>query len=101
MTVTDYTSFASMMLLLIGSLNWGIVAMRYSFKLGLPDPAKITITANTTSQDLYGIVPVPDLIELVSSSASTQALVYYLVFAAGVVYTGLFFYMSITQKDED
>jgi len=103
MTFTDYLGFASMTLLLIGAAHWGVVAIRYA--LGdLPDWEKVDgelhmmNATNYTVHDVYKAAPTPDLINLLTDSPDVQLIIYWVVFAAGLFYMGLFIWNSVEMR---
>lgn len=103
MTFSDFLGFTSMTLLLIGALNWGVVAIRYASG-SLPNGAQYNSSSsagflNLSGHDVYDVYPTPDLIDLFSASPGVQMFVYWVVFFAGVFYLGLFVYMSIETTD--
>lgn len=102
MSCTDYLGFASMTLLIIGAVNWGVVAIRFSAGW-LYDAVAIQgvtfPTANTTDVYIYEhFFPTPDLISILTHSAVVQMIVYWAVFLAGIFYLGLFVYSSIETR---
>ena len=105
MTCSDYLGFTAMTVLLVGALNWGVLAIRYSTgHLALSFNESVLPMANLTEmsgRELYdNVCPTQDLLSLLSASASVQMFVYYLVFASGIFYLGLFVYMSIETRSD-
>ena len=104
MTFTDYLGCASMTLLLIGATNWGVVAIRYA--LGdLPTFDNFTATydleivdSTNSSFAVYKAAPTPDLINLLTDSPDVQMVTYWIVFASGLFYLGLFIWNSIELR---
>ena len=102
MGISDYIGFASMTLLLIGSVNWGVVAIRYAVGTGLPTfNATLTLNETSTVHEVYAAFPTPDLINLLTPSADIQMLIYWLVFASGIAYLLLFVWNSIELRTAD
>ena len=99
MTFTDYLGFASMTLLIIGAVNWGVVAIRYTVD-DLPSYVDLNVTNGTSGQALYKANPTPDLINLLGSTAPVelQIVVYWTVFGAGIFYLLLFIWNSIELR---
>lgn len=101
-TCTDYLGFASMTLLIIGAVNWGVVAIRYAADSMFSDDSVALLgLVNATDRDAYAEFQVPDLIELLSPSPAVQMFVYWVVFFAGLFYLGLFVYSSIESRTTD
>ena len=106
MSFTDFLGFSSMVLIVIGSVNWGVVGIRYAAG-ALPafddafEGVDATALTNVTKYQLYDHVPTPDLLELLGASATVQLIVYWAVFAAGLTYMMLFVYNSIEVRTED
>ena len=99
MTCSDYLGFASMTLVIIGAINWGVVAIRYSAdSMFDSDSVALIPGANVSDRDAYERFQVPDLIELLSPSPAVQMLVYWVVFVAGLFYLGLFVWSSIETR---
>jgi uncharacterized membrane protein YuzA (DUF378 family) len=101
MTCSDYLGFASMTLVIIGAINWGVVAIRYSADSMFSDESMNQLFfegSNSTDRDAYAKFQVPDLIELLSPSPAVQMLVYWVVFLAGLFYLGLFVWSSIETR---
>ena len=100
MTCSDYLGFASMTLVIIGAINWGVVAIRYSADSMFDgdNVALLGLGENATDRDAYEKFQVPDLIELLSPSPAVQMLVYWVVFLAGLFYLGLFVWSSIETR---
>ena len=96
MTWLDTIGFASMIVLLVGALNWGTVALRYAIR-DIPD--MLAHEDNLTKTELYAYAPVPDLLDTLSASPVLQMVVYWLVFSAGVIYTGIFVYSSMERRE--
>ena len=102
MTCTDYFGFASLFVLLIGSVNWGVVAIRYAVGDGLYNITEIGSGEELADlyRSKYNEYPTPDLLELLGATAGMQMLVYWIVFASGLFHLGLFIYNSVELKDE-
>ena len=103
MTFTDYIGFASMTLLIIGSANWGTVAIRYAAKdltnyTDFQSALDSKFSGSATPQELYELLPTPDLLDLLGASATTQMIVYWTVFASGISYLLLFIWNSIEVR---
>ena len=110
MSLADYMGFASMVLLLIGAVNWGVVAIRYTMNSMYTDTVMAAINGSVATLSgaspvddkmVFEQIQIPDLLELLSSSARVQLLVYYTVFVSGLFYLGLFVYNSMEMKMSD
>lgn len=109
MTFTDYLGFASMTILLVGAVNWGVVAIRYAAN-DVPDQAKFTDAlakkdlaisfqdGNVTGHQMYGAQPTPDLLDVLGAGPDVQMFIYWTVFASGLFYFGLFIWNSIELR---
>lgn len=101
----DYLGFASMIFILIGSLNWGVVGVRYMFNFSLPDMINATAADGTlVTMEAHERVFIPDLLQLFTGKTAgiepLQSTVYWLVFLSGLLYLGLFIYNSVEVRTE-
>ena len=120
MTFSDYLGFASMTLLLIGAVNWGVVAIRYAmgdlltiedFAQSIPFQYQLPgnydgnwtefINSKNSSYILYELDPVPDLLDLLTAGPDVQMIVYWSVFVSGIFYFLLFIWNSIELRTEE
>ena len=92
MSWLDTISFASMVVLLLGAINWGVVAIRYAVD-DLPD--MVAHENNLTKTELY----IPDLLDTLSASLLLQIVVYWVVFGSGILYMFAFVYSSIERRE--
>ena len=95
MTFADYLGFTSLTLLLVGAVNWGVVAIRYAAgdlptfnATAIDDILKLE---NMTKYELYSEFKTPDLLDLLKASADVQMFIYWVVFGAGIVCLGFWF----------
>ena len=93
--LSDYLGFTALTVLLVGAINWGTVAIRYAAG-DLPE--MVTLAENATKFDVYRHYPTPDLLDVLGGSVMLQMVVYWIVFAAGLFYMGLFIWNSIEMR---
>lgn len=111
MTFTDYLGFASMTVLLVGAVNWGVVAIRYAandlvneeeFQVALQNlkasAERDLMNGNMTGHEVYRIVPTPDLLDTLGAGPDVQMFIYWTVFVSGLFYLGLFIWNSVELR---
>lgn len=96
----EYLGISSMVLLVVGAINWGAVAMNYAFDNLKDFETACVLAPGEHHHHEYKCHPVPDLLRIMKFGPVPQMIVYWLVFAAGVVYIGLFVFQSMKVVEE-